>query len=59
MVMPFCYDNRNDMFEKTSWNETAFEEGCKKRWKVTPRVNMADIMYGGNKLQGASNIVFR
>lgn len=56
--MPFCYDNQNDMFEKTEWNMTAYAEGCQKRWKVKPRSKMADIMYGGKKLDAASNIIF-
>ena len=59
MVMPFCYDNINDMFEAAQWNETAFEKGCEERWKVKPRPKMADIQYGAKKLQAASNIVFR
>ena len=59
MVMPFCYDGVNDMFEKSKWNYTAFALDCQKRWKVTPRPDMADLMYGSKKLYGASNIVFR
>jgi len=58
MVMPMCFDNVQDMFEKTPWNYTAYAEGCKQRWKVEPRPLMADTMYGGKKLQAASNIIF-
>ncbi len=57
--MPMCYDNVADMFEKSVWNATAYALGCNKRWRVTPRTGMADTMYGGKKLMGASNIVFR
>lgn len=59
MVMPMCFDGVNDMFEKAAWNETAFIADCQARWKVTPRIKMADIMYGSKSLQGASNIIFR
>jgi lysosomal Pro-X carboxypeptidase len=59
MVMPMCFDGKNDMFEKAAWNETAFVLDCQTRWKVTPRPQMADIMYGSKSLFGASNIVFR
>lgn len=58
MVMPVCSDGVNDMFEASTWNLTEYAEGCMARWNVTPRENMADIMYGQKKLQGASNIVF-
>ena len=59
MVMPFCFDNVNDMFERTPWNYTAFAKECQSTWKIPPRPKMADLMYGGDKVQGASNIVFR
>jgi len=63
MVMPFCFKGENgkgskDMFEPKEWNKTAVAEECKKKWKVTPRFRMADIMYGSKKLEAASNIVF-
>ena len=35
-----------------------YAEDCKSRWKVAPRPEMADLMYGSKKLYGASNIVF-
>nr|ACO10272.1 Lysosomal Pro-X carboxypeptidase precursor [Caligus rogercresseyi] len=58
MVMPFCYNNVDDMFEKSDWNFTTYAQGCQERWKVTPRPKMADIMYGSKKLKAASNIIF-
>jgi len=58
MVMPMCFDNENDMFEKAAWNFTAFREDCKARWKVEPRPHMADTIYGAKKLYAASNIIF-
>ncbi len=59
MVMPMCFNNVDDMFEKSEWNETAFEAGCGQRWKVGTRRNMAALMYGEKKLRAASNIIFR
>ena len=59
MVMPMCFDNVNDMFEKAEWNYTEYAMGCQKRWKVTPRPEMANLMYGEKDVYGASNIIFR
>ena len=28
MVMPFCYDGANDMFEKADWDLAAFTAQC-------------------------------
>ena len=58
MVMPFCFDNVKDMFEKSEWNYTQFARDCHKKWNTMPRPDMADLMYGERRLQGASNIVF-
>ena len=60
MVMPICFNGgAEDMFEPQLWNKTTIVKGCQDKWKVTPRLNMADIMYGAKKLEAASNIVFR
>ena len=58
MVMPMCFDNVNDMFEKAEWNYTEYAMGCHKRWKVVPRPEMANLMYGEKDIQAASNIIF-
>jgi len=58
MIMPMCFDGVADMFEKAPWNETEVIETCQAKWKVKPRIKMADIMYGARQLHGASNIVF-
>lgn len=58
MVMPFCYDGINDMFEVQKWDLDQFSKDCVKEWGVTPRAEMADLMYGGRNLAAASNIVF-
>jgi len=58
MVMPFCYDGSNDMFEPQAWDLGEYTKECQKTWGATPRPQMADIMYGGRDLSAASNIVF-
>jgi len=58
MVMPFCYDGINDMFEPSKWDIKKFSADCKKDWNVTPRTNMANLIYGGRNIEAASNIVF-
>merc|ERR1712080_637334 len=35
-----------------------YTKECQNTWGVTPRPQMADIMYGGRDLSAASNIVF-
>ena len=59
MVMPFCYDGTNDMFEASKWDLDAYIKQCQEEWGVTPRPYMAKRMYGGRNLKSASNIVFR
>jgi len=58
MVMPFCYDGTNDMFEKSAWDLGKYTADCEAQWGVTPRPALADTMYGGRNLAAASNIVF-
>jgi lysosomal Pro-X carboxypeptidase len=58
MVMPFCYDGTNDMFEASKWDLDAYTKQCQEEWGVTPRPYMAKRMYGGRNLKSASNIVF-
>jgi lysosomal Pro-X carboxypeptidase len=58
MVMPFCYDGVNDMFEASKWDVRQFSKDCLRDWNVVPRPNMANLMYGGRNLDAASNIVF-
>jgi len=58
MVMPFCYDGTNDMFEKSEWDLGKYTADCLATWAVTPRPSLANTMYGGRELSSASNIVF-
>lgn len=59
MVMPMCSDGVTDMFEPTPWNFTAFGENCLQQYGLRPRINMAEIIYGGRNIRASSNIVFR
>lgn len=54
-----CSDNVGDIFENASWNYDAYAKECQRKWSVTPRPNMAEIIYGGRDISAASNIVFR
>ncbi|XP_023323387.1 lysosomal Pro-X carboxypeptidase [Eurytemora carolleeae] len=58
MVMPFCYDGVNDMFESKGWDLEQFSKDCKETWGVEPRPNMANLIYGGRDVSSASNIIF-
>ena len=60
MVMPFCYDGSNDMFEKAAWDLAAYTADCKKMWgeSAVPQPYLADSLYGGRNLDSATNIVF-
>merc|ERR1719495_1082512 len=58
MVMPFCFNVNETMFEPAKWDIDAFSKQCVKDWGVKPRPDMANLIYGGRHLEAASNIVF-
>ena len=60
MVMPFCYDGTNDMFERSDWDLAAYTEQCQQTWgeAAVPQASLADNMYGGRDVSMATNIVF-
>jgi len=60
MVMPFCYDGTNDMFEPAPWDLKAFTKECEETWGPAgvPQPTLANSLYGGRNLASASNIVF-
>ena len=60
MVMPFCYDGSNDMFEKSEWDLAAFTSSCQAMWgeAAVPQPDLANSLYGGRDLDSATNIVF-
>merc|ERR1719481_2228787 len=60
MVMPFCYDGINDMFESATWDLEAYTAQCQEMWGegAVPQPHLADSLYGGRNLDMATNIVF-
>ncbi|KAJ1119954.1 hypothetical protein NDU88_008137 [Pleurodeles waltl] len=58
MVMPFCADGVNDMFEPQPWDFKSYAEDCFKQWGVTPRLTWITSEYGGKNICSHSNIVF-
>jgi len=60
MVMPFCYDGSNDMFEPAPWNLEEYTKECQEAWgpAAVPQPDLANSLYGGRNLASASNIVF-
>ena len=60
MVMPFCYDGTNDMFEPAPWDLDTYTKECQEAWGPagTPQPALANSLYGGRNLASASNIVF-
>ncbi|XP_078401820.1 lysosomal Pro-X carboxypeptidase-like isoform X2 [Cetorhinus maximus] len=58
MVMPFCSDGVNDMFEPVPWDLQLFSDTCKKDWGLRPRPDWITTLYGGKNISSHSNIVF-
>ena len=58
MVMPFCYDGVNDMFEAEEWDIGKYTSSCLSSWDVAPRPALANTLYGGRDFSSASNIIF-
>ncbi|KAI5699321.1 hypothetical protein M8J75_001095 [Diaphorina citri] len=57
MVMPFCSKD-NDMFEPYPWSFDGFRAECEKTFQVSPNPNIAEKLYGGLRIEAASNIIF-
>lgn len=58
IVMPFCTNGIDDMFEPHLWNLKEFSDDCFKQWGVRPRPSWITTMYGGKNISSHSNIVF-
>ncbi|KAM4846065.1 lysosomal Pro-X carboxypeptidase [Thomomys bottae] len=58
MVMPFCTNGIDDMFEPQSWDFKKFSNECFKQWGVRPRASWITTMYGGKNISSHSNIIF-
>ncbi|CAN8004404.1 unnamed protein product, partial [Ixodes hexagonus] len=58
LVMPVCGDGVTDMFYPFTWNYTEVTAKCQQRFGVTPDLYKSVMLYGGDNLATASNIVF-
>lgn len=59
LLMPMCNNGTTDMFEPLPWNYEGFSDQCYSNFGVRPRPFWAETEYGGDRLQAASNIIFR
>ncbi|XP_051048216.1 lysosomal Pro-X carboxypeptidase [Phodopus roborovskii] len=58
MVMPFCTNGVDDMFESYLWDLDKFSEDCFSQWGVKPRPYWITTLYGGKNISSHSNIIF-
>uniref|UniRef100_A0A2K6R930 Lysosomal Pro-X carboxypeptidase n=1 Tax=Rhinopithecus roxellana TaxID=61622 RepID=A0A2K6R930_RHIRO len=58
VVMPFCTNGVDDMFEPHSWNLKELSDECFEQWGVRPRPSWITTMYGGKNISSHTNIVF-
>ncbi|XP_036283791.1 lysosomal Pro-X carboxypeptidase [Pipistrellus kuhlii] len=58
MVMPFCTNGVDDMFEPFLWDLKTFSDDCFKQWGVKPRPSWITSMYGGKDISSHTNIIF-
>ncbi|XP_005074170.1 lysosomal Pro-X carboxypeptidase [Mesocricetus auratus] len=58
MVMPFCANGVDDMFESYVWDFERFSDDCFNQWGVKPRPNWITTLYGGKNISSHSNIIF-
>ncbi|KAL1455742.1 hypothetical protein WDU94_009812 [Cyamophila willieti] len=57
MMMPFC-STEEEMFEPYPWDYDGFKENCGRRFGVSPSPKIAEKLYGGLRIEAASNIIF-
>ncbi|XP_017461785.1 PREDICTED: lysosomal Pro-X carboxypeptidase, partial [Rhagoletis zephyria] len=58
MVLPVCSNGVTDMFEPNPWNITSYSLNCYKQFGVYSDVEKALILFGGDHIKSASNIIF-
>ncbi|XP_005357661.1 lysosomal Pro-X carboxypeptidase [Microtus ochrogaster] len=58
MVMPFCANGVDDMFETYQWDLEKFSDDCFSQWGVKPRPHWITTLYGGKNISSHSNIIF-
>uniref|UniRef100_A0A8D8UFM4 Lysosomal Pro-X carboxypeptidase n=1 Tax=Cacopsylla melanoneura TaxID=428564 RepID=A0A8D8UFM4_9HEMI len=57
MTMPFC-STEEEMFEPYPWDYDGFKDGCVSQFGVSPNPKIAEKLYGGLRIEAASNIIF-
>ncbi|XP_059127257.1 lysosomal Pro-X carboxypeptidase-like isoform X1 [Peromyscus eremicus] len=58
MVMPFCTNGVDDMFEPYLWDLEKFSNECFQQWGVKPQPHWITTLYGGKNISSHSNIIF-
>ncbi|XP_066225673.1 lysosomal Pro-X carboxypeptidase-like [Saccopteryx leptura] len=58
MVVPFCSNGFDDMFEPHTWDLKKFSDDCFNLWGVKPRPSWITTMYGGKNINSHTNIIF-
>ncbi|KAL6081664.1 hypothetical protein STEG23_005571, partial [Scotinomys teguina] len=59
IILPFCTNGVDDMFEPRTWDLDKYSDDCYKQWGVRSRPSWIATMYGGEDIRSHSNIVFR
>ncbi|XP_017656403.2 lysosomal Pro-X carboxypeptidase-like isoform X2 [Nannospalax galili] len=58
IILPFCTNGIDDMFEPRDWNLDNFSDDCFKQWGVRPQPSWITTIYGGKNIHTHSNIIF-
>ncbi|XP_051005277.1 lysosomal Pro-X carboxypeptidase-like [Acomys russatus] len=58
IVLPFCTNGIDDMFEPRAWDLQKYSDDCYKQWGVRPRPSWITTVYGGKNILSHSNIIF-
>uniref|UniRef100_A0A8C8U9J4 Lysosomal Pro-X carboxypeptidase n=1 Tax=Peromyscus maniculatus bairdii TaxID=230844 RepID=A0A8C8U9J4_PERMB len=58
IILPFCTNGVDDMFEARSWDLDKYSDDCYKQWGVRPRPSWVTTLYGGKDIRSHSNIIF-
>ncbi|KAM9659785.1 lysosomal Pro-X carboxypeptidase [Trichechus inunguis] len=58
IIMPFCTNGVDDMFEPHSWNLKELSDDCFEQWGVRPRPSWITTQYGGKNISSHRNIIF-
>ncbi|KAM7330528.1 hypothetical protein ACRRTK_009717 [Alexandromys fortis] len=59
IILPFCTNGIDDMFEARAWDLDRYSDDCYKQWGVRPRPSWITTLYGGKDIHSHSNIIFR